>query len=169
MQQDATPKNKTLSVHCMYLYWSVDERVSKDWWCRIWGSHSSGYKEFCLLGYDDIQSIESNRWFEGTYCLHLHHQRISQMRNRHACYLPHIDFMLGLFILQPWRWWHVPLKQRVTLSGLCGIIHQKTTLNWWGRLPVLTVLLCFSLDIVQRFGECNVLHIFKACLCLFPL
>jgi hypothetical protein len=27
--------------------------------CRIWGSHSIGYEEFCFLGYNAVQSVES--------------------------------------------------------------------------------------------------------------
>jgi hypothetical protein len=29
--------------------------------CRIWGSHRAGYEEFCLLGYNAVQSVKVNR------------------------------------------------------------------------------------------------------------
>jgi hypothetical protein len=31
--------------------------------CRIWGSHSGGYENFYLLGYNTVQSIESQPTF----------------------------------------------------------------------------------------------------------
>jgi hypothetical protein len=31
--------------------------------CRIWRSHSDGYEEFCLLGYNGVQSVESHPTF----------------------------------------------------------------------------------------------------------
>jgi hypothetical protein len=31
--------------------------------CTIWGSHSGGYEEFCVLKYNAVQSVESQRMF----------------------------------------------------------------------------------------------------------
>jgi hypothetical protein len=50
--------------------------------CRIWGSHNSGYEDLCLLGYNTMQSVESQLTFGGTCQNHLQGKEISKKRNQ---------------------------------------------------------------------------------------
>jgi hypothetical protein len=56
---------------------------------RIWGSHSGGYEDFCLLC-----PLKVNRRFGGTCNLQLEDPIISQVDS--ACYLLHAGFLLSL-------------------------------------------------------------------------
>jgi hypothetical protein len=49
---------------------------------RIWGSRSSGYDEFCTLGYNAMWSVKSQLMFWGMWCLYLKGWRISQAWNQ---------------------------------------------------------------------------------------
>jgi hypothetical protein len=48
----------------------------------IWRSHSGGYEQFCLLGYNAVSPLKVNRRFEGTYRLHHQGRRICRARNQ---------------------------------------------------------------------------------------
>jgi hypothetical protein len=64
--------------------------------CRMWSSHSGGYKEYYTFW--DIRRCSPlvNRRFRGTYRLHLQGRRISQARNQRES-MWQADPMLGLF------------------------------------------------------------------------
>jgi hypothetical protein len=64
----------------------------------IWRSHSGGYEKFNLLGYNSCSPLKGKRRFGRTCRLHFQGRRISQSRSQ-RCYLPHIDFLLGLFFV----------------------------------------------------------------------
>jgi hypothetical protein len=71
------------------------------WLHRIWGSHSSDYEEFCPLGYNAMQSGESQPTFQ----------------------------RLAWLTLWPWRWrQYVAPKCQFTFTRLHGIISQMTEL-----------------------------------------
>jgi hypothetical protein len=53
--------------------------------CRIWGSHSDGYEEFYLLGYNYVQSVESQPTFR---------RNISPPSLLATCF--HVGFLFGL-------------------------------------------------------------------------
>jgi hypothetical protein len=59
---------------------------------KILGSHSCGYEEFCLLGYNE-RWLTFNQRFKGTCCPHLEVQRIIQALIA-TCF--HAGFLLGL-------------------------------------------------------------------------
>jgi hypothetical protein len=70
---------------------------------RIWGSHCGGYEEFYLLGYNTMESVESQPIF---------------WRNM----LPHLCLLLAWVILRPWRRrWHVPLNCRLTSTDYMAL------------------------------------------------
>jgi hypothetical protein len=48
----------------------------------VWDSHSGGYEEWDLLGFNVLQFVEAQWHFEGTYRLHLQGRRIHQARNK---------------------------------------------------------------------------------------
>jgi hypothetical protein len=59
---------------------------------RIWRSHSGGYKEFHLLGYNAVWSIESQPMSPPS-------SRSNNKPSKNSiCYLLHIGFLLGLFL-----------------------------------------------------------------------
>jgi hypothetical protein len=49
------------------------------WECKIWGFHSGGYEEFCLVGYNVIYPLKVIRRFGETCRLQLQGRRISQV------------------------------------------------------------------------------------------
>jgi hypothetical protein len=49
--------------------------------CSILGTHSSGYKEFCFLGYNAVQSVASQVTFQGNMLPVFQGQRVSQASN----------------------------------------------------------------------------------------
>jgi hypothetical protein len=55
--------------------------LTLEYTCRIWGSHRND-KEFCLLGYNAMQSDESQQHFGATGCLHFQRWGVSQARNQ---------------------------------------------------------------------------------------
>jgi hypothetical protein len=85
--------------------------------CKIWGSHSAGYEEFYLLGYNPRSLFEVNRRFGGTWRLHLQGRRISRAGNQCES-----GWQTGI-----WRWRrHVPPKSRPTFDGLtCRYIPNR--------------------------------------------
>jgi hypothetical protein len=76
-----------------------DLRLSQQWLWRVLS---------CSL-------VKVNWCFGGTYRFNLQGPRVRQARNQHEA---------------GWRWrWYVPLKCQLTLTGLNGIISQKTSLQ----------------------------------------
>jgi hypothetical protein len=67
---DSHPKLYAMIISNDYL----DTKITN--LCRILGSHSGGYEEFCLLRYNAMQSIESQPTF-------LQCRRINQRVNRY--------------------------------------------------------------------------------------
>jgi hypothetical protein len=63
--------------------------------------------KFYFLGYNTVYSLEFNRRFGGTYCLHLQSRRVSQERNEH-------EDRGDIY--------------RLTFTGLKGIVSHKTEL-----------------------------------------
>jgi hypothetical protein len=75
--------------------------------CRIWGSHSGGYREFYLLGYNDAQLVESQPTFRS---------------NISPLLLPDSPWFFAWLILRPSKWRrHIPPKRQLTSNGLQGV------------------------------------------------
>jgi hypothetical protein len=89
---------------------------------EIYGSHSGGYEEFYLLGYNAMSPAESKPKVN----LHLQGQRISQARTQ-------CESRWQSFIL---RRQHVPSKSRLTFSRLHGVISQMTELLVTGNITL---------------------------------
>jgi hypothetical protein len=84
---------------------------------RIWGSHSDGS---ATSSDRTLCSPLKVGWSAaGTSLLHLQGRAVSQL-----CLLP---VHAGGLLLGPWLWSrHVPPKRRLTLSGLHGVVSQKS-------------------------------------------
>jgi hypothetical protein len=90
--------------------------------CRIWGSHCGGYEESYLLGYNAVQSIESQPTFRRNMSPT---SAGSKKKSSSACHLLSRWFLTRL-ILRPWRLRrHVPPKRQLTFNWLHGAISQK--------------------------------------------
>jgi hypothetical protein len=112
---------------------------------------------FCLLRYKSVYPSKVNRPFEGSYRFYLQGRRESQTRNQMvnkvACHLfsrqSVISNSLGLWRLR----WYVPLKHRLTVTRLHGVISQKaelfvtTAVRTWN--PIYTNLCILSLHYLQ--------------------
>jgi hypothetical protein len=70
----------------------------------IWGSHNGGYEELYLMGYNALQSVESQLTFRRNML-----PSSSGSKNKSSK-------------------WHVPPKCRFTLKGVHTVISQKTEL-----------------------------------------
>lgn len=84
---------------------------------RIWGSHSNGYEEHYLLGYNTMQSVE---------CQPMLQRNISPpslgSKNKH---LFSCQFLAWL-IIRPRRWRrYVSPKRQLTFNALHNVISQK--------------------------------------------
>jgi hypothetical protein len=62
--------------------------------CQIWGSHSSGCEEFCLLGYNAMQMFESQLTFWRNLSSKKPAGSSWQERSWFACQLLHASFLL---------------------------------------------------------------------------
>jgi hypothetical protein len=129
--------------------------------CRIWGSHSGGYEEFYLLGYDTMQSVETKPTFR--------RNTFSRLQAE-FCLLLASCWFLAWLILRPWicrR--HIPPKSPLKMNGLYGVISMKikqllslmeereTNLNFceWTCREECILLNCnvVSFENVRRFGR----------------
>jgi hypothetical protein len=106
--------------------------------CRIWCSHSSGYEEFYLLGYNAVQSVENQLMIRRNTSLPSSGSKTRPSKK------PELRLQLASTLLLAWlsllycRWrWHVPSKRRSTFNGLHGVISQKIEL--FNRLKVSKV------------------------------
>jgi hypothetical protein len=86
----------------------------------IWATRSSGYEEFCLLGCNAVQSVESQVPFRKTIW------PPSSGSNKHDTSVKAGDKHL-LALIQPWKWrQYVPPKCWLTFSRLHVIRSKKT-------------------------------------------
>jgi hypothetical protein len=98
--------------YSIYLWWNIAEK-KKSVYCLVLGSHRGGYEECCLLGYNAVQSFESQPTFRRYKTRHLQGWLSwvrNQHENRHACR------------------WYVPLKRRLAFNELLGVMSQKAVL-----------------------------------------
>jgi hypothetical protein len=106
--------------------------------CRIRGTHSSGYEEFYLLGYNAMQSVESQLMF-GRNTL-----PPSLVSKNTLCLLPASCWFLAWLILWPWRCTrHVPPKRQLAFKSLYGLIFQNA------ELVVMVLVLCKQVGWVE--------------------
>jgi hypothetical protein len=74
------------------------------WLCRIWGSHNDGYAEFSFLGYNAVQSVESQSTFRRNMLLPSSgsYNKSSKKPAWQATWF-HAHFLLALFFdLEDW-------------------------------------------------------------------
>jgi hypothetical protein len=85
-------------------------------------------------------SLSCNRRFGGTYRLHLQGWRNKQepaSKQNSVCHL----LVLASLFLRTWKWWrYIPLKRRLQLNRLHGVISQK-------MIPLKMNCLCQSMFI----------------------
>jgi hypothetical protein len=93
--------------------------------CRTWGSHSCGYEEFYLLGYNAVQRVKNLPTFRRNISPP---SLESKNKPSSACHMFSRLFLARLILLS-WRWRrHVPPKRWLTFNGLHGVISQKIEL-----------------------------------------
>jgi hypothetical protein len=86
--------------------------------CRIRGSHSGGYEDLYLLGYNAVYSVEGHSTFRRSI------SNPSSGPRDSACHLLS-RWHLAWFILQPWRWRRHAPKRLLTFNGLHCLISQN--------------------------------------------
>jgi hypothetical protein len=126
--------------------------VNFNFLCRMWGSHSSGYEQFYLLGYTVMKTTvtELTFWRKILSPASRLKKWAKQEPRKNQSLLPASCWFLALYILWPWRWrWHVSLKHLLTFNRLLGIISQDIKLFFNFLIWALFFLWSFSCCALQ--------------------
>jgi hypothetical protein len=105
-----------------------------------------------LVGFEVLTAVvmKSTIFWDITPCSLLSLQSRKQLASKDTCF--HAGFLLSIFF-QPWRWRpYVPLKRRLTLDGLHGVISQKMVL-------FLALMCVYSYTYIYIYTSINTVYI----------
>jgi hypothetical protein len=94
----------------------------------IWGSHSRGYEDYCLLECDAYSSVEVHLSFGGTYWFYLQGRRVTQASNQEEAVVSRVTYWLLFWVIRPCGWRQYVSPKRWTSTWLLCVISQKMVL-----------------------------------------
>jgi hypothetical protein len=121
----------SVMVRLPVLWWSVLHSENSDS-CMVFGSHSDVHGESYLMGYNALQSGESQPTFRRNvspqYSCSSFIYNIRSSASNLLCSVYISCWFLALFVLQPWKWRrHVPPKWKLTFTGLLRYIPEDSS------------------------------------------